>query len=133
VAVRKACLQAQSAEAPLRLHVHTLTAVVAQARHGMRRQRGAVGVVLARALLQQRTLCLASVACVVAVGVRRVGIPLQVMRMFKIPDIDLLEQIYGGDTVSLAPNYGASATITFEYRCSTRQYHVSAAFQHFHQ
>ena len=28
----------------------------------------------------------------------------QVMRMFKIPDIDLLEQIYEGTTVGLAPN-----------------------------
>jgi hypothetical protein len=28
----------------------------------------------------------------------------QVMRMFKIPDVDLLEQIYEGATVRLAPN-----------------------------
>ena len=37
----------------------------------------------------------------------------QVMRMFKILDIDLLEQIYEGATVRLAPNDEASATITF--------------------
>jgi len=35
------------------------------------------------------------------------------MRMFKIPDVDLLEQIYEGATVRLAPNDGESATITF--------------------
>jgi len=28
----------------------------------------------------------------------------QVMRMFKLPDVDLLEQIYEGATVRLAPN-----------------------------
>ena len=33
--------------------------------------------------------------------------------MFKIPDVDLLEQIYEGATVRLAPNDEASATITF--------------------
>ena len=33
--------------------------------------------------------------------------------MFKIPDVDLLEQIYEGATVRLAPNDGESATITF--------------------
>ena len=37
----------------------------------------------------------------------------QVMRMFKIPDVDLLEQIYEGATVRLAPNHEESATITF--------------------
>jgi len=37
----------------------------------------------------------------------------QVMRMFKIPDVDLLEQIYEGTTVRLAPNDEESATITF--------------------
>jgi len=37
----------------------------------------------------------------------------QVMRMFKIPDFDLLEQIYEGATVRLAPNNEESATITF--------------------
>jgi len=37
----------------------------------------------------------------------------QLMRMFKIPDVDLLEQIYEGATVRLAPNDGESATITF--------------------
>jgi len=37
----------------------------------------------------------------------------QVMRMFKIPDVDLSEQIYEGATVRLAPNDEASATITF--------------------
>jgi len=37
----------------------------------------------------------------------------QVMRMFKIPDVDLLEQIYEGATVRLAPNDEESATITF--------------------
>ena len=37
----------------------------------------------------------------------------QVMRMFKIPDVDLLEQIYEGVTVRLAPNDKESATITF--------------------
>ena len=35
------------------------------------------------------------------------------MRMFKIPDVDLLEQIYGGATIRLAPNNEESATITF--------------------
>jgi len=37
----------------------------------------------------------------------------QVMRMFKIPDVDLLEQTYEGATVRLAPNDEESATITF--------------------
>ena len=37
----------------------------------------------------------------------------QVMRMFKIPDVDLFEQIYEGATVRLAPNDEESATITF--------------------
>ena len=37
----------------------------------------------------------------------------QVMRVFKIPDVDFLEQIYEGATVRLAPNDKASATITF--------------------
>jgi len=33
--------------------------------------------------------------------------------MFKIPDVDLLEQIYEGATVRLAPNNEESVTITF--------------------
>ena len=33
--------------------------------------------------------------------------------MFKIPDVDLLEQIYEGATVRLATNDEESATITF--------------------
>ena len=37
----------------------------------------------------------------------------QVMRMFKIPDVDTLEQIYEGATVRLVPNDEESATITF--------------------
>ena len=37
----------------------------------------------------------------------------QVMRMFKILDVDLLEQIYEGATIRLAPNDEESATITF--------------------
>ena len=37
----------------------------------------------------------------------------QVMRMFKIPDVDLLEQIYEGATIRLSPNDEESATITF--------------------
>ena len=37
----------------------------------------------------------------------------QAMRMFKIPDVDSLEQIYEGATVRLAPNDEESATITF--------------------
>jgi len=37
----------------------------------------------------------------------------QVMRMFEIPDIDSLEQIYEGDTVRLAPNNEESARIAF--------------------
>jgi len=37
----------------------------------------------------------------------------RVMRMFKIPDVDLLEQIYEGATVRLATNDEESATITF--------------------
>ena len=37
----------------------------------------------------------------------------QVMRMFKIPDVDILEQIYDGATVRLVPNDEESATITF--------------------
>ena len=36
-----------------------------------------------------------------------------VMRMFKIADVDLLEYIYIGATVRLAPNDEESATITF--------------------
>ena len=35
------------------------------------------------------------------------------MRMFKIPDVDLLEQIYEGATVRLAPNDEKSATVAF--------------------
>jgi len=37
----------------------------------------------------------------------------QVMRIFNIPDADLLEQIYDA-TVRLAPNMKESATITFK-------------------
>jgi len=37
----------------------------------------------------------------------------QVIKMFNIPDVDLLEQIYEGATVRLAPNDEESATITF--------------------
>ena len=37
----------------------------------------------------------------------------QVMGMFKIPDVDILEQIYEGATFRLAPNDEDSATITF--------------------
>ena len=37
----------------------------------------------------------------------------QVMGMFKIPNVDLLEQKYEGATVRLAPNDEESATITF--------------------
>ena len=37
----------------------------------------------------------------------------QVMRMFKIPEVDLLKQIYEGATVRLAPHDEESATITF--------------------
>ena len=37
----------------------------------------------------------------------------QVIRMFKIPDVDLLEQMYEGATVRLAPNDEERATITF--------------------
>jgi len=37
----------------------------------------------------------------------------QVMRILKIPDVDLLEQIVQGATVRLAPNNEESATITF--------------------
>jgi len=37
----------------------------------------------------------------------------RVMRMFKIPDVDLLEHIYEGATVSLAPSDEENATITF--------------------
>jgi len=39
--------------------------------------------------------------------------PWQVMRMFRIPDVDLFEQIYEGATVRLAPNDEEIATITF--------------------
>jgi len=38
----------------------------------------------------------------------------QVTRMFKIPDVDLLEQICEGATVRLAPNDEKSATTTFK-------------------
>jgi len=37
----------------------------------------------------------------------------RVMRMFKIPDVDLSEQMYEGATIRLAPNDEESATITF--------------------
>jgi len=37
----------------------------------------------------------------------------QVRRMFQISDVDLLEQIYEGATVRLAPNDEESSTITF--------------------
>ena len=36
------------------------------------------------------------------------------MRMFKISDVDLLEQIYEGATVRLAPNGEKSAKLTFD-------------------
>ena len=36
------------------------------------------------------------------------------VRMFKIPDVDLLEQIHEGATVRLAPSDEESATITFD-------------------
>jgi len=36
-----------------------------------------------------------------------------VMKMFHLPDVDLLEQIYNSTTVCLAPNNAESATITF--------------------
>jgi len=35
------------------------------------------------------------------------------MRMFELPVVDFLEQIYEGATVTLAPNDEESATITF--------------------
>jgi len=57
----------------------------------------------------------------------------QVMRMFKILDVDLLEQIYEGATVRLAPNDEESATITFNTSVAQGSICVSAAFQHFHQ
>jgi len=38
---------------------------------------------------------------------------LQVMKMFKIPDVDLLDQIYQSATVRLAPNNEDNATLTF--------------------
>ena len=44
---------------------------------------------------------------------QRYGVESVVMRMVKIPDVDLLEQICEGATVRLAPNDEASATITF--------------------
>jgi len=53
----------------------------------------------------------------------------QVMRMFKILDVDFLEQIYEGTTVRLAPNDEESATITF----NTGVAQGSITFQHFHQ
>jgi len=37
----------------------------------------------------------------------------QVMSIFKIPGVDLLEQIYEGTTAMLAPNNEESMTITF--------------------
>jgi len=37
-----------------------------------------------------------------------------VMKVFHIPDVDLLEQIYDSATVRLAPNDAESATITFD-------------------
>ena len=37
----------------------------------------------------------------------------QVVRMFKIPDVDLLEQIYESTTIMPAQNNEESATITF--------------------
>jgi len=40
-------------------------------------------------------------------------VPWQVMRMFKIPDVDLLEHKYEGTNVRLAPHDQESATITF--------------------
>jgi len=41
------------------------------------------------------------------------AVPWRVMGMFKIPDVDLLEQIYEGATIRLAPNDEESATTTF--------------------
>jgi len=40
--------------------------------------------------------------------------PWHVMNMFRIPDVDLLEQIYDSTKVCLAPNDAESATITFD-------------------
>jgi len=37
----------------------------------------------------------------------------RIMRMFEFSDVDLLEQMYKGITVRLAPNDEESATITF--------------------
>jgi len=44
----------------------------------------------------------------------------QVMKMFKIPDVDLMEQIYECATVKPAPNHDANATISSmpRYACS---------------
>jgi len=42
------------------------------------------------------------------------------MRMVKIPDFHLLEQIHEGATVRLASNDEESATITHQHRCSAR-------------
>jgi len=57
----------------------------------------------------------------------------QVMRMLKIPDVDLLEQISEGATVRLAPNDEESATITFDTGVAQGSITSPAAFQHFHQ
>jgi len=44
----------------------------------------------------------------------------QVMKMFKIPDVDLMEQIYECATVKPAPKHDANATISSmpRYACS---------------
>jgi len=43
-----------------------------------------------------------------------------VINLFHIPDVDLLEQIYDGTTVRLAPNDAESATITFDTSVAQR-------------
>jgi len=55
------------------------------------------------------------------------------MRMFKIPDVDLLEQICEGATVGLASNDEESATITFNTGVAQGSITSPQLFQHFHQ
>jgi len=57
----------------------------------------------------------------------------QVMRMLKIPDFDLLEQIYECALVRLAPIDEERATITFKKGIVQGSITSPAAFQHFHQ
>jgi len=57
----------------------------------------------------------------------------QVMKMFKIPDIDSLEQIYEGVTIRLASSNEKRVTITFNTSVAQGSITSLQLFEHFHQ